>query len=331
MLSSFCQGSETRLVCDRLAAHHRSTMLFNPTEICRYGLLLLGIRVHDQLKCQLPQKEALFRSHYGSSPTDLADVWSDLVNTNIAEAQLTEKEKSYKGLKMFLIANFELWVYPRSSNLISTRFNICETYSRGRHLWNWIGKIQALKSQKIEWLESFSDPDSEAFIITVDGTDCRIWEKQHETFPVDTKLCSKKFNHAAFKYEIALAIHHNKIVWVNGPFKAGGMHDITVFREGGLKDKMPNDKWMIADRGYTTSKPDEVTMIAFPNSADSKELALFKSRARARHESLNGRLKMFDCLNNTFRHSSEKHQIAFEAVCVLVQYQLDNGAYLFDV
>ena len=157
-------------------------------------------------------------------------------------------------------------------------------------------------TQGLENTVSLNDPNSEEFIITIDGTDCRIWEKQHDLFPVDTKLCSSKFNHAAYKYELALAIRHNKIVWVNGPFKAGGKHDITVFREEGLKDMMlaTGGKLAIVDRGYTTSKADEVMMLAFPNSADSKELALFKSRARARHESLNGRLKMLNILNDTF-------------------------------
>ena len=308
-------------------------MLFNPIQLCQYGLLLLGIRQQDQMRLTMQRKIAIFRSHFGSAPSDLADVWSDLVSTNVQEFKLTEKEMPYKGLKMFLIANFELWIYPKNAELIMTRFDICETYSRGRHLWKWIHRIQALKALKIQWMDSFNDPNAEEFIITIDGTDCRIWEKQHELFPVDRQLCSSKFNHAAFKYEIALAIRHNKIVWVNGPYKAGGMHDLTLFREEGLKDMMlaTENKMAIVDRGYTTSKADEVLLLAFPNKADSKELALFKSRARARHETLNGRLKMFNILSETFRHAGDKHKVAFEAVCVLVQYQLDNGAFLFDV
>ena len=306
-------------------------MLYNSLQICQFGLLLLGIWPYDQARFSQKRKRDVFKAHYGSLPADLADVWSDLVSTNLAEIKLTEKDQRKAGLKMFLIANYELWVYPRNATLISTRFDICESYSRGNHLWRWIGKIAGLKAEKIQWLDSLNDPNTETFIITVDGTDCRIWEKQHDVFPVDTKLCSQKFNHAALKYEIALAIFHNKIVWINGPFKAGEKHDITVFREEGLKAIMPEGKIGIFDRGYKTSRADEVDMIAFPNAADSNELAAFKSRARARHETLNGRLKMFECLNNTFRHTTEKHRMAFQAVCVLVQYQLDNGAFLFDV
>jgi len=38
----------------------------------------------------------------------------------------------------------------------------------------------------------------------VDGVDFRTWEQKHERYNMDTKDCSKKFNHAAAKYEIAL-------------------------------------------------------------------------------------------------------------------------------
>ena len=45
-------------------------------------------------------------------------------------------------------------------------------------------------------------------------------------------------------------------------------------------------------------------------------------------------IKSFKCLSDVFHHGMEKHKVAFEAVCVIVQYryyQMDNGAELFDV
>ncbi|KAL7573669.1 hypothetical protein ACA910_008356 [Epithemia clementina (nom. ined.)] len=87
----------------------------------------------------------------------------------------------------------------------------------------------------------------------------------------------------------------------------------------------------IADRGYATSGPVLMRKLATPNPADSDELRRCKSRARARHETLNERIKNFKILLETYRHNVEKHKAAFEAVCVMVQYQLNNGAPLFDV
>ena len=54
-------------------------------------------------------------------------------------------------------------------------------------------------------------------------------------------------------------------------------------------------------------------------------------RAHARHEAFNGRLKSFKVLAEKFRHGQEKHKSVFEAVCVIVQYDMENGRPLFDI
>jgi uncharacterized membrane protein len=59
-------------------------------------------------------------------------------------------------------------------------------------------------------------------------------------------------------------------------------------------------------------------------------LRKFKSRAQSHHESFYAQLKVFWCLDVRFCHGIEKHKIAFEAVCVICQYQLENGSPLFD-
>ena len=92
-------------------------------------------------------------------------------------------------------------------------------------------------------------------------------------------------------------------------------------------DATPAGKKGIADQGYQGEKE----MLCTPNSYDSAELRTFKGRARARHETFNSRIKNFACLEQRFRHGMEKHKICFEAVCVIVQYQMENGAPLFDV
>ena len=115
-------------------------------------------------------------------------------------------------------------------------------------------------------------------------------------------------------------------MWINGPFPAG-INDITVFREHGLKEKIPNGKKLIADNGYRGEKD----RIATPSRYDSDELKIFKRRARARQESFNQRIKTFCCLSNRFKHPICKHKEVFEAVCVIVQYQIEGENPLFDV
>ena len=62
---------------------------------------------------------------------------------------------------------------------------------------------------------------------------------------------------------------------MNGLFPAGD-HDITVFRNEGLKDKIPSGKKAIGDNGYRG----EDAIISTPNAHDEAEVQKFKSRAR---------------------------------------------------
>ena len=112
---------------------------------------------------------------------------------------------------------------------------------------------------------------------------------------------------------------------MNGPFPAG-KNDITVFKTRGLKDRMNNNLRIVADSGY----PGEPNLLV-PNRFDEPEVKTFKSRARARHETFNCRIKVFKALSERFRHKLCRHQSAFEAVCILVQYQLECGLPLFDI
>jgi hypothetical protein len=84
---------------------------------------------------------------------------------------------------------------------------------------------------------------------------------------------------------------------------------------------------VIADRGYRG----EEGVVATPNIHDSLETSNFKKRARARHETFNKRIKNFKIIAGPFRHSLDRHSVAFEAVCVLVQYDIENGHPLFEI
>jgi hypothetical protein len=85
------------------------------------------------------------------------------------------------------------------------------------------------------------------------------------------------------------------------------------------------------DRGYNLKIQDKKYLFSWPNGFDSKELNNFKSCGHLRHETFNARLKNFRCLLDTFRHGFDKHTFVFEAVVVIVQYQMDNGSPIFAV
>ena len=166
--------------------------------------------------------------------------------------------------------------------------------------------------------------DEEVFIISVDGIHCEIQEVRKDP---GAKWYSHKSNSAGVSYELGIAIRSNRIVWINGPFPASH-HDITIFRSpDGLKGKIPENKRAIADSGYKG----EPSKIAITRDGDSAEMKKFKARVKSRHETCNSRLKCFNVVDHAFRHGFEHHQRVFEAVCICVQYDLENGYGLFEV
>ena len=181
---------------------------------------------------------------------------------------------------------------------------------------------------QIQWPFDDAENYPEMYIVSVDGIHCRIHEPRTEP---STGWYSAKYNKAGLAYEIAIAIHHNKVVWINGPFPAG-QNDKKIFPEpDGLMSKILPGKKVIADEGYR-GEPD---IVATRNNFDSKFMKKFKGRAKARHESFNSRLKAFHVISEPFRghgdERMEKHKAVFEACCVIVQYEMDNGHPLFDV
>ena len=307
--------------------HHTKTtmsIILSPSDVLALGISYLGSLRPRGHEAQV----AVFREHYGSSHIVLANIWHDLTVTSIPAARLDDTDNSEKGFKMFLIAYFFLFTYPKNLGLLSSRFLMCKKYCGGKRLWKWVGKIAGLKGAKIGWNDTLDDPRSAKYAISVDGTDIRTWEPKHPTYNIDTKQCSKKHNHAAKKFEIGLSIFQPQCVWISGPHR-GGMHDLEIFRMG-LKHMIGEGKLVIADRGYETQKEDE-QMLCTPSLLDSKELYSFKSRARLRHETFNGRLNAFRCLADTFRHGESNLEKVFVAVCVTVQYQMDNGEEIFTV
>jgi hypothetical protein len=206
--------------------------LLSPEDVLKKGLDF--VRMPRENKSRDLNLEN-FHKHYGSAPLDLAEMWYDLTQTDIEGAKLNIKERSLKGFRFFMMAHYYLWTYEKNSTLLASRFGICESYCRGKPLWTWIKKIAALRERKIVWDDSLDSPSTEVFIISVDGTDMRVWEKKHSLLNVDKKQCSQKFKHGAVKYEIALSVLKPQCVHLIGPFR-GGEHNLVMWRKE-LKEK----------------------------------------------------------------------------------------------
>jgi DDE superfamily endonuclease len=150
--------------------------------------------------------------------------------------------------------------------------------------------------------------------VTVDGTDFRIKEPQ----PFDSKWLSEKFNGPGVKYEVAVCIQTGWIVHVNGPYPCGKWHDLTLARDSlcyKLAASEFEDEMALADGGYQDGYHFFETPTGH-NNADQR----MKANARARHETINRRLKMWHVLGDTFRADPDDHGTYFHACANLTQY-----------
>lgn len=297
-------------------------LFFTPEEVLVRGFRTIkGLPV---ITCNDYNKKNVskFKEHFGPTPSVVGCIWTDIL-TNL---DLPVADQSERGFVKLLRAMHFLWAYPRNAALLASTTGTCKRNVEGKNLWQWVKLLQDLKSDKIVWpTERYNNPNGQQFLCSVDGTDCKIREISNEIFNIDKSYYSQKLNHCALKYEIAIDCFSPKIVWLNGPFR-GGKHDKDIF-DGNLRQRIPLGKKVIADRGYASTQ--NIHCVALPNLCDAKELGNFKARCRARHESLNGRLKNFTSLSVTFRHRPDKHQLVFDAVCVIVQYELDCGHPIF--
>ena len=77
---------------------------------------------------------------------------------------------------------------------------------------------------------------------------------------------------------------------------------------------------VVADRGY---KGDP--RVVNPNDFDSDYHKKQMSNIRARHETVNGRIKKWECMSARFRNDRDKHHFVFRAVVVIEQLRIAHG------
>jgi len=155
-------------------------------------------------------------------------------------------------------------------------------------------------------------------LIVVDGTDCQVQERG----PRWSGNFSHKFNGPGVRYEV-ITNREGTIIRVDGPYIAGCFPDAEIFRRGAMLELEPGETCQ-GDGIYRNQLPH-----VFPGDTNEEERK-FANRVRARHETLNSRLKRFGILDQKFRSNDfEKHGWAFRAVAVLCQLEIQVGMGLF--
>lgn len=156
-------------------------------------------------------------------------------------------------------------------------------------------------------------------LVTIDDTD------MPAEIGFNKEFFGVKFNHSGLKYEVGVCIATGYIVWINGPFRCG-QNDVNITRTA-LLGALDYGESAVADSGYVG----EPHHIRTPQVGTEDEQAM-QDKARARHETVNKRLKDFKVLGpNRFRHDPIFHSSCFRAVAVITQLSFENGAPPFQV
>ena len=308
-------------------------LIKTPFEMFEQGLKLLRFDNNGCINYASDSMQEQFSSVFGSDAVTLAEIWADLQLTNIPEARI--ENATEKHLNYFLLTHHWLKVYPTFTSMALTfqAFGIRHTISDW--VWSMVYRIAALKPTKISWPDEFDQQNAIIYCYTVDGTHFRCYEQTHAKLSKDPSWYSHKGNGAGVAYEVAIHIWESRVVHISEGHRKASKHDKTIYLEaGGLRDKTQPGKKGIGDRGYRTERGTPRLPVCTPNSHNTEAVRKFQARARARQETFFGRCNHFGILKNTWRGergSVEKHSIVFEAVCVILAYQSENGHPLFDV
>jgi hypothetical protein len=166
-------------------------------------------------------------------------------------------------------------------------------------------------------------------LISVDGVDFEILEPHPYEREWSKRWFSPKFKGPGLRYEVGVSILKGDIVWINGPFPCGLWNDYKIFKEGGLKDYLDPMERVEADDGYAAGDPEFVkTRSGVFHPEGGRDV---RNCVRARHETVNKRMKQFGVLSSTFHHNPCKHNLVFEAVAMLTQTAIELGEPLFKI
>ena len=119
----------------------------------------------------------------------------------------------------------------------------------------------------------------------------------------------------------------------DGPCSCGGQNGEKDLDKTALYHTLPEGKRANGESGYKGLVEKAINT----QKKQSKELKKFLGRAKNRQETLHIRLKLFTSLYHRFHHGRSTqnkmdfHKLCVEAVCVIVQYDMDNGSPIFDL
>jgi hypothetical protein len=271
-----------------------------------------------------------FNTKFGSNQYELSAIWADLQTTTVPGARIdnaTERTLSY-----FLLTHHWLSCYPTNGEMAMDYKHLGHKETLREKTKLFTLKMALLRPIKIAWPAEFDQGNFRNYLFSLDGVHFEIMEVTHEELSKDPSWYSEKFNGPGMMYLVAVDIKQSRIVYASDGDKASE-HDKTVFLlPGGLRDRTRPGKKGVGDKAFRGKRGDGRVPISTPSSHHTPDVREFQARVKSRQETLFKRMKgSFRILSTKFRHRDlDLHEIVFDAVLVILQYQFDNGRPLFD-
>ena len=191
------------------------------------GLQLCGFSYRAIEKNCYATNLSRFKDYYYATPETCSKVYEDIQSIE-CKAKVSKPDPKY-----LLLGLFYLKKYPTKHDMAGF-LDGCEKTALTQSK-KYVDAIQGLKDMKIKWIFGEESNLQETFIVSVDGIHCCIQEPRLEP---SSKWYSNKHHGAGLVYELGIAIWHNQLVWINGPFPCGN-NDWTVFnKKDNIKFKM---------------------------------------------------------------------------------------------
>ena len=210
----------------RSQIHHKSKLnmllYYKENDFLKLGLTIAGYTPRSIARTLTAANRQRFEAKFYACPETCRDIFWDLQVTDLDDAGVDKPNPTH----LLMTLNY-LKEYPIQKNFAGT-FH-CSVVTARKWVTFYIKKIEALRESKIKWLwdQQHLLQEQEKFIITVDGVHCRTCEPRTDP---SAKWYTKKHNCAGFSYELGVAIFHNQLCWINGPFPAGE-NDMKIFKK----------------------------------------------------------------------------------------------------
>jgi hypothetical protein len=196
--------------------------LFSVDVVLRDGLFFAGFSMERIIRCGEKRNIDRFKAHYGVCPKSVVPFLEDLF----------KKHPSLKYKDVFMTLN---WLKTYSvAHVMAAIWGHCEEYI-SVIVEEYISKFASLKEGKIR-LDRFNDET--IIVFSIDA--CHFMVDEFALSP-STRWYNFKKGDAGLKYEVALSIHTNEIMWIRGPLPAS-IHDISMFRGRTTEDKKQKKK-----------------------------------------------------------------------------------------